>query len=114
MGTTIYFRQSVAMLAGAEPDMSSRRSRERANARPWEQEPDEPEHDDTERCPNTGDLFEGDDDADEWRGFASAAEQRKKNLIQFMRSVQRQFLNEGQVSESVAIGVMADCTHNQL
>ena len=30
----------------------SRRSRERANARPWEQEPDDqPEHDDTERCP---------------------------------------------------------------
>lgn len=38
--------------------MASRRSRERANARPCEHEPDEPEHDDTERCPNTGDMFE--------------------------------------------------------
>lgn len=36
--------------------MASRRSRERANARPCEHEPDEPEHDDTERCPNTGDF----------------------------------------------------------
>lgn len=43
--------------------MASRRSRERANSRPWEQEPDDqPEHDDTERCPSTGDMFYEDDD----------------------------------------------------
>lgn len=43
--------------------MSSRRSRERENARPWEQEPDEDQTGDWsdgtgERCPNTGDMFE--------------------------------------------------------
>lgn len=50
--------------------MTSRRARERQNARPWEQEPDDrqhagdfPEYDEPERCPNTDDLF-GDDDAD--------------------------------------------------
>ncbi len=47
--------------------MTSRRARERANARPWEagEEPDRhagdfPEYEDDEqheRCPNTGDLF---------------------------------------------------------
>lgn len=48
--------------------MASRRSRERANSRPWEQEPDEQTGDWSdgtgERCPNTGDMFEqeGDDD----------------------------------------------------
>lgn len=42
----------------------SRRSRERANSRPWEQEQDDDqtEHDDTERCPNTGDMFEDEQD----------------------------------------------------
>lgn len=62
--------------------MASRRSRERANSRPWEQERNawncphcapkicscewrhsEPAQDDTERCPNTGDLFEDNQDA---------------------------------------------------
>lgn len=41
----------------------SRRSRERANCRPWEQEPDEDQIGDWsdgtgESCPNTGDMFE--------------------------------------------------------
>lgn len=57
--------------------MASRRARERANARPWEQgeqpEPDDhqhagdfPERDDDEqpeRCPNTDDMFGGEDEA---------------------------------------------------
>lgn len=54
--------------------MASRRSRERANARPWAtgvvyDNPDQRDvpcrddkHDDTERCPNTGDMFDEDDD----------------------------------------------------
>ena len=51
--------------------MTSRRARERANSRPWEQEEPEderhagdfPEYDEAERCPNTDDMF-GDEDAD--------------------------------------------------
>ena len=52
--------------------MASRRARERANARPWEQEEPEderhagdfPEYDEQpERCPNTQELF-GESDAE--------------------------------------------------
>lgn len=52
--------------------MASRRSRERENARPWAEgvvhdypdEPDDmPEHDEPERCPDTGDIFEDNQDA---------------------------------------------------
>ena len=48
--------------------MASRRARERQNARPWEQEPEDerhagdfPEYDEAERCPKAQELF-GEDD----------------------------------------------------
>lgn len=58
VGMYLTSRTTQMNLTNRSPDMASRRSRERANARPCEHEPDEPEHDDTERCPNTGDMFE--------------------------------------------------------
>lgn len=42
--------------------MASRRSRERANSRPWEQEPDDDQTGDWSDGTGEGDLFDEDDD----------------------------------------------------
>lgn len=43
--------------------MTSRRARERADARPWEagEQPDPDDQEIPERCPDTDDMFGGDD-----------------------------------------------------
>ena len=47
----------------------SRRARERANARPWEQDPEPEDHrhdgDFPERCPDTDDMFGDEDEVDD-------------------------------------------------
>ena len=47
----------------------SRRARERANARPWKQDPEPEDHrhdgDFPERCPDTDDMFGDEDEVDE-------------------------------------------------